>query len=206
MDRTLYEDINGYAAGNGFLAHFAEFLAVDAIYLLVVVLGFLALAPGRWTGDRGRPAFISAGLSAALALGLAQVVSHLVARPRPFVAEPAHSHVLVDSARDFTLPSDHATAGFAIATAIALRMPRLGVVLLGLVAAISVSRVAVGVHYPGDVLAGAALGAACAGLLWLPVTRSRIDELTETASRVIETRLARLRNVPATRRARRSGP
>ena len=192
MDRNLYEDINGYVAGHSTHAHLAEFLAVDAIYLLVVVLALLAVSPPRWTGAQGRPAFLSAGLSAALALGLAQVVSHLIARPRPFVAQPNHSQVLVDSARDFTFPSDHATAGFAIGTAITLRMPRVGAPLLVLVTCICVSRVAVGVHYPGDVLAGAALGAACAGLIWLPPIRSRIDEFSGAASRTFTTRLARL--------------
>ena len=148
---------------------------------------------------------MTAGLSAGLALVLAQIVSHLAERPRPFVAQPENSHVLVDSARDFTLPSDHATATFAIAAAIALRMPRLGAVLLALAAAISVSRVGVGVHYPGDVIAGAALGAACAVLFSLPPVRARIEAGTALATRFASTLLDRIRGLPGARRVRRSG-
>jgi undecaprenyl-diphosphatase len=175
LDTSLYEDINGYAAVHDGVAHVAELLAIDAIFLFVAVLAFLALAPERWTGGQGRPAVLTAGLSATVALIVAQVISHIAERPRPFLALPDNSHVLVDSSHDFTFPSDHATAGFAVAVAIAMRMPRLGAALVVLAAAISVSRVAVGVHYPGDVLAGAALGSACAILFSLPPIRARID-------------------------------
>ena len=205
MDRSIYEDINGYVAAHSGLAHVAEFLAIDAIFIFAVAVALLALAPERWTGGRGRPAAVAAGLSASVALIAAQIVSHIVQRPRPFVAQPEHSHVLVDSARDFTLPSDHATAGFAIAMAVALRMPRLGAALLALATAISVSRVAVGVHYPGDVLAGAALGSASALLLFLPPFRTRIDAATEATTRYVSALLARIRHLPASRRVRRSG-
>ncbi len=60
MDRSLYEDINGYAAAHTGIAHVADFLAVDAIFLFVAVLAFLTLAPERWTGGQGRPAVVRA--------------------------------------------------------------------------------------------------------------------------------------------------
>lgn len=205
MDRNLYETVNGYVASHSFLAHLAEFLAVDAIFLFVGVLAFLALAPERWTGGQGRPALVTAGLSASLALVLAQVVSRLAERPRPFVAQPENSHLLVHAASDYTLPSDHATAAFAIAAAIAIRMPRLGVALLTLATAIAVSRVAVGAHYPGDVLAGAALGVGCAVIFSLPPIRPRIDAGTAEATRFASALLERIRHLPEARRVRRSG-
>ena len=42
-----------------------------------------------------------------------------------------------------------------------------------------IGRVAVGVHFPSDVLAGAALGAAAALALWLLPVRSRVDALSD---------------------------
>ena len=73
----------------------------------------------------------------------------------------------------------HATAAFAIATAIFLRHRRWGIFALLAAAVLSVGRVAIGVHYPSDVLAGAALGAACALALWAPFFRARIDAASD---------------------------
>ena len=68
--------------------------------------------------------------------------------PEPLVALPATS----------SFPSGHATVGFACATVLALSVPRLRWPLFALAAVIAFSRIYVGVHYPLDVLAGAALG------------------------------------------------
>lgn len=194
MDRSLYEDLNGFAAHHAAVARVVEFLALDGIYVLFALLVLTAVAPPRWSGGRGRPAFVAAGLSTALALLVAKVVSDLVARPRPFVADPGSSHVLVNSATDYTFPSDHATAAFAIAVALTTRLPRLGYPALALAGAIAVSRVAAGVHYPADVLAGAAIGTACALILYLPGLRMRIDMLARTGGGLVDRFLATARN------------
>ena len=62
----------------------------------------------------------------------------------------------------YSFPSGHATVSFACATTLALAVPRLTWPLFTLATLISFSRVYVGVHYPLDVLAGAALGVAIA--------------------------------------------
>ena len=92
-----------------------------------------------------------AALLAAAALGA------LVDRARPFVAHP-DVHRFITHAADSGFPSDHAAASFAIATSVVLFARRMGVVLLIAATLLAVSRVAVGVHYPTDVLAGAAIG------------------------------------------------
>ena len=70
------------------------------------------------------------------------------------------------------MPSGHASAAFAAAVAVGLVHPRLRWPLVALASLIAISRVWLGVHYLSDVLAGAALGAAVALLLWL-LTRAR---------------------------------
>jgi undecaprenyl-diphosphatase len=57
-----------------------------------------------------------------------------------------------------SFPSGHATIAFACATVIAWQVPRLAFPAFALAAAIAWSRVYVGVHWPLDVLGGAALG------------------------------------------------
>jgi undecaprenyl-diphosphatase len=81
----------------------------------------------------------------------------LVDRPRPPLryAEPK---TLVPVPHDASFPSGHAATGFAAATMLSLSFPRFAPFLYVLAAAVAFSRVYVGVHYPLDVLGGAALG------------------------------------------------
>jgi undecaprenyl-diphosphatase len=79
-----------------------------------------------------------------------------VGRARP------HYEPLVQLPHDLSFPSGHAATSFAGATMLAAFAPRLAPALYVLAAAIAFSRVYVGVHWPLDVLGGAALGAALA--------------------------------------------
>lgn len=100
--------------------------------------------------------------SAAVALLVNQLLSHLWDRPRPFVSHPGSLTLFTSHARDASFPSDHASASFAIAVSVVLLHRRTGAALLVLASLISVARVFEGVHYPTDVLAGAAIGAVSA--------------------------------------------
>ncbi len=113
-------------------------------------------------------------------------------RPRPFVADPGGVHLFAAHAADASFPSDHATAAFAIATAVLLRDRRWGTFVLALAALLAAGRVAIGVHYPSDVLAGAALGAAASLALWLPALRRRTDGLADALGRLLAVTRARL--------------
>ena len=76
-------------------------------------------------------------------------------------------------------PSDHATGAFAIAFALVLRDRMVGIVALALAVVLSFGRVALGVHYPSDVFAGAVLGLGAALVLWIPALRERVDRLAD---------------------------
>jgi undecaprenyl-diphosphatase len=80
-------------------------------------------------------------------------------RRRPFEVIPEPEPVLT-SVVGSSFPSGHAATSFAGAVILAFLVGRVVPALLILAAAIAFSRVYVGVHYPSDVLAGAALGAA----------------------------------------------
>ncbi|MEJ7792817.1 MAG: phosphatase PAP2 family protein [Gaiellaceae bacterium] len=97
----------------------------------------------------------------AVTIMAAELVSGLLkmslSRDRPPLAEP-EPMPLVPLPATHSFPSGHATVSFACATVLALAVPRLRWPLFALAALIGVSRIYVGVHYPGDVLAGALLG------------------------------------------------
>jgi undecaprenyl-diphosphatase len=100
---------------------------------------------------------ILAGAAAAAALAVGAVLAALVSRPRPFVSH-ADITAFIAHAPDPGFPSDHATAAFAIAAMLMLRFGMRALPVLLAAIALAASRVLVGVHYPGDVLAGATVG------------------------------------------------
>ena len=177
MDGTVLRWVNGLAARTGW-AHgpftaFARYGIVIFAVLLVV-----SLLDARRRGDsRAVAGTLWAGGAALVALLGAQVIGHLVKRARPYDAMPG-VHVLVARTTDFSFPSDHATAAGAVAVGLLLANRRWGIVACVAALLMAFTRVYVGVHYPGDVIAGLALGglvAATGAVVVVPV----LDRLTQ---------------------------
>jgi undecaprenyl-diphosphatase len=112
------------------------------------VLAALGGSSGRRAAGHG---YVAIAVTSAVANGPAKL---LVRRPRPSWRAP-----LVPAPRTTSFPSGHAASAFAFAVAASREMPAAAVVLVPLAVTVSYSRVYVGVHYPSDVLLGAALGA-----------------------------------------------
>ncbi|MEA2194331.1 MAG: hypothetical protein QOG42_765 [Solirubrobacteraceae bacterium] len=181
MDTSLLHALNGFATHHDGFEDVLSLYESLAQLLFMALLGVLIVAGG----ERLRRAAVAGGLAAAAALACAQVVSRLVDRPRPFVADPSGVHLFAGHAADAGFPSDHATAAFAIAVALLLRDRRWGAATLALAIVLSAGRVALGLHYPTDVLGGAALGAAAALLLHLPRARALVDRVADLAGAAI---------------------
>ncbi len=171
---------------NGFVAHRDAVEDPVELYMAVsqVLFAGLVLAVFAFGGRRGARGAVAALASAGLALAVGVVVAHVVHEPRPFVAHPNSVHALIAHKPDASFPSDHATAAFAIATAIWLRLRGVGAIVLVLAALLAVGRVAVGVHYPLDVAAGALLGTGAAVLLWSPPLRHLTDAVADRLSTI----------------------
>jgi undecaprenyl-diphosphatase len=119
-------------------------------------------------------------LAVALADWTTTAIKALVDRPRPFVRYP-EPDVLVPRPHDASFPSGHAATSFAAATILSFAFPKWTPAFLLLAAAIAFSRVYVGVHYPLDVISGAALGALIAIALRLLVANPpRLRRATRT--------------------------
>ena len=178
MDFSLVHQLNG------FLVHHdgvedplsAYVAAAELLFLGMLIVAFVVVG-GHRRRDAQR-AVVAAGLSAGLALAIASLMARVVDRPRPFVAHHG-VHLFVAHAADPGFPSDHATAAFAIGVALLLRFRVWGLVTLAFAAVLAVGRVALGIHYPTDVLAGAALGAAVALGLYAPAVRALLNRLAD---------------------------
>ncbi|MEU8318648.1 phosphatase PAP2 family protein [Nonomuraea sp. NPDC048881] len=113
----------------------------------------------------GRPRLQRAGVRGLLAISLASpltsmVVKQAIRRPRPLTdLIPVIRRRRVPASS--SLPSGHSASAVAFAVAVARDAPLPVATSVTLLAAgVAASRVYVGAHYPGDVLAGVAVGAA----------------------------------------------
>ncbi len=94
------------------------------------------------------------GVGILLSTFMVQVMKRNILRSRPTVT---HEEALVVVPDRFSFPSGHATAIMSVAFSYAVNFPALALPLLMLSSAVGLSRVRLGVHYPGDVLAGQAI-------------------------------------------------
>lgn len=106
---------------------------------------------------------ISIGTAGAAGILVSQGLKILFRRPRPFESTDGTAHLQPIPDR-WSMPSGHSSLAFSTATALCLEFPRWEVIAPSLIWAggVGFSRVMLGRHYPGDVLAGAFTGAACA--------------------------------------------
>ncbi len=112
-------------------------------------------------------ALVGVVVAIVVASRLDAVLKAAIGRDRPFVGDP-HVHPSIGLPHDPSMPSGHAMNAFAAAVVLAAVVPRARWALLGLAAGIGLSRVYLGVHYPSDVIAGAAVGAAIGAVAaWL---------------------------------------
>jgi diacylglycerol kinase family enzyme/membrane-associated phospholipid phosphatase len=120
------------------------------------VAGALALTGQRRPAVRGLASLLVASavanLPAKAAARRARPQLHPVPLPRRLLRQPTTS----------SFPSGHSTSAAAFAVGVALEQPLLAAPVGLLAAGVAYGRVHTGVHYPGDVVAGVALGAACA--------------------------------------------
>jgi undecaprenyl-diphosphatase len=193
MDTSILHALNAF-----FLHHddvedpVVAYVNAAELLFLGMLVGAFVLVGGHRRYDARRAA-VAAGISAAVALAIASVLSGIVDRPRPFVADPGTVHLFANHAADPGFPSDHATAAFAIAVSLLLRKRAWGAIVLVFAAILAVGRVAMGIHYPSDVAGGAALGSLTAVALWWAPVRARLHRLADFAGALLDGAVGALR-------------
>lgn len=141
--------------------------------MLFIVLGLVMLCFQR-TRRAGASALC------AMLIGLIVVnftIKPLAARERPWVVMEGFVN-LVPEGDPNSFPSGHTNAAFAFALAVCRSAPKkwMKITAIGMAVVMGLSRLYVGVHFPSDVLVGAAVGSLC-GLAGAWVIRNAAEYL-----------------------------
>lgn len=103
------------------------------------------------------------GTSVIEAVGITYGLKYSIDRQRPYVKYPDMIYP-IEPEDSPSFPSGHTAAAFSLATSLSITYPKWYVIAPSAVWAcgVGVARMNQGVHYPSDVLAGAAIGVGCA--------------------------------------------
>ncbi len=155
--------------------------SLDPLMLFITHLGrgesqaILLIFFAIW--KRYRTYVVAAGLAGIFSGAIRVIFAYFVGRMRP--SNFSFSHAIEPLYSNTSFPSGHTTASFAIAFMILLmnwgkKRCWAGWALMVVATLIGFSRIYVGVHFPTDVLAGAAFGCACASLVYLFLRRRQL--------------------------------
>ena len=114
-------------------------------------------------GPQGGRAAAHMGLTAFVGVVIYKLVKTRAVRERPYITHSVIQCASVPLDR-YSFPSGHTLHAVSFAWQVTAHFPELGWVLVPLAALIAAARVVLGLHYPTDVLAGAAIGASLAAL------------------------------------------
>ncbi len=128
--------------------------AANHSVLWAISAGILSSIPGPTRRGAVRGILAVAGASA-LANG---ILKPLLPRTRPETELTPLVRRVLSPPKSSSFPSGHSASAAAFVTGVALESPIAGAALAPLAAAVCYSRVHIGVHWPSDVIAGAALG------------------------------------------------
>lgn len=88
------------------------------------------------------------------------ILKPIFQRPRPFISYP-FVNLLIDIPPSYSFPSGHAIISFAVAGILANEFKNIKILIYGLATLMAFSRLYLFVHYPTDIIIGAALGMMC---------------------------------------------
>lgn len=138
--------------------------SVAALYCAIfcarylVFIDILLLAWAWRQGSEGKHAVKESLWAAGVAIVLTTILSWLVMRPRPFAAFDVVQH-LIPEPWNMSFPSGHTSVSFAVAAILLSYDKNLGSMAFAIATFVAFGRVAVGVHYPSDIIGGLVVAA-----------------------------------------------
>jgi len=128
--------------------------------LWYVLAAVLALAGGA----AGRTAALQMLVVGGVGLALYKSLKHRLIRERPYITHEA-IHAGTHALFRYSFPSGHTLHAVSFTIVAVAHFPVLAILLVPFAVLVAASRVILGLHYPTDVGAGAAIGAALAALV-----------------------------------------
>jgi len=158
LDKAAFHAINGTFT-NSFFDWFMPFVTDKSnfTFVLIAVVALIAILGNR----KDRWGLVLLAVTVLLSDFTCNLLKHAIMRVRPCSAIDG-VRLLVGCGHSYSLPSGHATNIFAGMVFLTARYKRYFPLFLTIALAVSYSRVYVGVHYPTDVITGAALGSVAA--------------------------------------------
>lgn len=150
MDLIIFKAINGLAGNFYILDLLAVFLAKYFPYVLLLV--FLIIL---WR-KKGKILWIGLVSAFASRYILTEVIRYFYSRPRPF--EVLSITQLVEHSPGGSFPSGHMAFFFALSAGVYFWNKKAGVWFFIASSLIGLARIFAGLHWPSDILGGAALG------------------------------------------------
>jgi undecaprenyl-diphosphatase len=184
VDWRVYHAVNTFVVHHSWLGRLFHGIETYGTYLIAVAAFCLWLVSRPGGSRKWKIASGSALAAAAVGLAVNKLISSSWHRDRPFQTHHV-AHIWGPRKTDASFPSDHASAAFGIAVAVLLIDPFVGAAFLVLAVLIAIGRVVVGEHYPGDVLAGAAIGSVAAVVV-VRLARPVIVALARIVERVTD--------------------
>lgn len=159
----VFGQVGGRKAGRRFF--FALSRSADGVWYLAAGILWSVLTP-----ESALPYLAAASLAFATEVTLYSLLKRTIRRPRPFRRLRGVRYLMAPP-DEFSFPSGHTAGAFLMALVLCAAFPVLALPAFGWACLVGFSRVYLGVHYPGDVLAGMVLGLSCAAValkLFLP--------------------------------------
>lgn len=140
-----------------FITNAADYIALGSA---ATQIGVGLLSKNKEVTEKG----VLSGVALLGTYGVGYLLKKGINRPRPYETHPFINNYRIEN--DESFPSGSTAVAFSMATSLTVNYPKwyVAVPAYGFATAVGYSRMRLGVHYPTDVLAGAALGA---GSVWV---------------------------------------
>jgi undecaprenyl-diphosphatase len=120
----------------------------------------IGIAMWLWGGPEGEALFYAGVIAYCFELPIYYILKNSIKRDRPCY-KIVDVVSLITPSDKFSFPSGHTAAAFVFASVVVAFFPALAIPAYFFATLVGLSRVILGVHYPGDILAGMVLGLAC---------------------------------------------
>lgn len=161
IDTNLLSQLHFLADKNGFLGWLAVFFASYIQYVLGLL--FLIFIWKKISTGKKWQVFLTGIAAIILSRGIiTTIIRFFYHRTRPFLE---YNFVPLVPETDYSFPSGHMTFFFALSTVIYIHDKKWGIWFMTASALMGIARIAAGVHWPSDIVGGAAIGIAVGWLM-----------------------------------------